>query len=98
MTTATTPRQSAKRAKGRAHALTVRYNGWDSTLSQIIDEGEHYLLRTDEYDQAVERMARAMSKEHYGFANYLTEIMRDNARAALKSIGIAAPRKERKQP
>jgi hypothetical protein len=92
MTTATTPRQPAKRAKGRAHALHA--DPYETVVG--------WQLFADEYEQAVERMARALCGEwptggdwnFTGRADFYRKIVR----AQLAQIGITAQRTERKQP
>lgn len=96
MTTAIPPRQPAKRAKGRAH--TLHADPYETVVG--------WQLFADEYDQAVERMARAIYKNERRFEpkrmtwettwKAVRIAYLKDARAALKSIGIAAPRKERK--
>jgi hypothetical protein len=76
--------QQPQRAKGRAQ--TSREFGIPS--GRVLG----WYLPSDEYAEAVERMARAMMRVTYG-TSYTGQAI-----AALKSIGIAAPRKERKQP
>ena len=86
------------RAKGRAQPKWRAYfqegTVWnDTTIFQ-----DSWTINADQLDAMAERMARAIAKEggfpasKYGYA------FKGEARAALKSIGITAPRKERKRP
>lgn len=92
-----------QRAKGRAIYSTCADTG-DATLRDAIADPSILKVRTcyviypDEYEQAVERMARAIAENHgiewNARANKIAIF--DDVRAALKSIDIAAPRTERK--
>lgn len=47
-------------------------------------------IYSSQLDAMAERMARAMSKSHYGESGYMHEAMCENARAAMRAIGLVA--------
>ena len=87
--TSPTMSTKTKKQKGRAH-----WTGKDTYQWTL----PHWRIYPDEYDAAVERMARAMVKRRDPeITPTMTPEMaaRMFAETALRAIGIAAPRKER---
>jgi len=88
-----------KQPPARAKPLTVRWNGWGSILSQIVDEGEYYLVPADQLPAMVDRMAKASANmgRHKGWFREqpisIQEIYRARAIVSLRSIGIRVPRR-----